>query len=112
MRARRLIFTTGPWHADWGEQDEPRQVLGVQVARELLRREGGGGTLVVLADGRLALTGATFAAGPARALMRHARRRSRSAPESDRAWLLTVVEELRGRLRPTADPRWNMQAMV
>src|SRR5690606_28298898 len=85
MRARRLIFTTGPWHSDWGEQDEPRQVVGIQVARELLRREGGGGALVVLADGRFALTGATFAAGSARALMRHASRRSRCAPDGDRA---------------------------
>lgn len=112
MRARRLIFTAGPWHSDWGEQDEPRQVVGIQVARELLRREGGGGALVALADGRFALTGATFAVGSARALMRHARRQSRCAPESDRAWLLTVTEELRGRSRPTADRSWNMQEMA
>jgi cell volume regulation protein A len=104
MRAQRLIFTAGPWNSDWGEQDEPRQVSGIQVARELLRREGGGETLVLLADGRFALTGATYAAGTARALMRHARRRSRCLPDGDRAWLLSVIEELnrraRSRLRP------------
>lgn len=107
MRSHRLIFTAGPWHADWGEQDEPHQVSGIQVARELLRREGGGGALVVLADGRFALTGPTYAAGTARALMRHVRRRSRSASDDYRVWLLVVTEELRRRSwkrrRPVAD---------
>lgn len=92
-----MIFTAGPWHSDWGDQGEPRQVSGIQVARELLRREGGGGALVVLADGRFALTGPTYAAGTARALMRHVRRRSRRAPVGYRAWLLVVAEELRRR---------------
>lgn len=109
MRAHRLIFTAGPWHCDWGNQDEPRQVSGVQVAKELLRREGGGGALVLLADGRFALTGITYAAGTARALMRHARRRSRCGPEADRVWLLIVTEELsrrsRRRLRPARGRR-------
>jgi len=112
MRAHRLIFTTGPWHSHWGEHDEPRQVVGIQVAGELLRREDGGEALVALADGRFALTGATFAAGSAGALMRHARRQSRCAAESDRAWLLAVTKELRGRSRPTTDRSWNTQTMA
>jgi hypothetical protein len=107
MRARRLIFTAGPWHSDWGEQDEPHQVSGIQVVKGLLQREGGDGALVLLADGRFALTGSTYAAGTARALMRHARQRSRSAPDGDRTWLLVVIEELsrrsqKRRLRPAA----------
>jgi cell volume regulation protein A len=89
-----LVFTTGPWRSDWGDHDEPRQVSGIPVAKELLRREGGGGTLVLLADNRFALTGTTYAAGTAHALTRHARRRSQCLPEGDRAWLLSVVEEL------------------
>lgn len=95
MKARRLIFTAGPWNLKWGDCSEPRQVAGVRVAEEILGREGGGGALVVLADGRFALTGATFAAGTARALKRYARSRARYGHRSDRAWLLIVTEELR-----------------
>ena len=102
MRAHRPIFTVGPWDSDWGAQDEPREVSGVQVARELLR--GAGGALVELADGRFALTGTTYAAGTARALKRHLRRRSRLVSEGDRAWLSTVIEELSRRSSPAASP--------
>ena len=71
--------------------------------RELLR--GDGGALVELADGRFALTGTTYAAGTARALKRHLRRRSRLVSEDDRAWLSTVIEELSRRSSPAAPRR-------
>jgi hypothetical protein len=102
MKARRLIFTAGPWHSAWGEQDEPREVSGIRVVRELLRSDGG--ALVQLADGRFALTGTTYAAGTARALKRHLRRRSRLVPEGDRAWLSIVIEELSRRPSPISTP--------
>ncbi len=99
MRARRKIFTAGRWHPAWGDPDRPRHVANIKVARGLLRREGGGGALVILTDGRYALTGATFAIGTARAVMRDARSRSRTASAGERAWLLVVSEELRRRSR-------------
>lgn len=99
MRARRKIFTAGRWHPAWGDPDRPRRVANIKVARGLLRREGGGGALVILTDGRYALTGATFAIGTARAVTRDARSRSRTASVGERAWLLTVSEELRRRSR-------------
>jgi hypothetical protein len=102
MRTHRPIFTAGPWHSDWGAQDEPREVSGIQVARELLR--GRRGALVQLADGRFALTGTTYAAGTARALKRHLRRRSRLVSEDDRAWLSIVIEELGRRPSPASSP--------
>lgn len=94
-----MIFTAGPWHPDWGDQDHPRHVAGIKVARGLLRREGGGGALVILTDGRFALTGSTYTIGTARAVMRDARSRSRIASVGERAWLLMVAEELRRRSR-------------
>ena len=45
-----MIFTAGPWHPDWGDQDHPRHVANIKVAKSLLRREGGGGALVILTD--------------------------------------------------------------
>ena len=48
MKARRPIFTAGPWRSDWGEQDVPREVFGIRVAREILR--GRGAALVQLAE--------------------------------------------------------------
>jgi hypothetical protein len=97
MKVYRPIFTAGPWRSDWGDPAQPHQVAGVGVARELLCREDGGAALVTLTDGRYALTGATFAAGTAQALKRHARSRSRRASEGERRWLLVVVEDLRAR---------------
>jgi hypothetical protein len=99
MRAHRMIFTAGPWHPDWGDQDRPRHVAGIKVARGLLHRESGGGGLVILTDGRFALTGSTYAIGTARAVMRDARSKSRAASVGERAWLLMVAEELRRRSR-------------
>jgi len=99
MRAHRMIFTAGPWHPDWGDQDHPRYVASIKVAKSLLHRAGGGGALVILTDGRFALTGSTYAVGTARAVMRDARSRSRTASVGERAWLLTVSEELRRRSR-------------
>ena len=94
MKARRPVLSTGPWRPEWGEPQEPEQVSGVEVTEVLLRRDGGEGALVALADGRFALTGPTFAAGTALALMRHARQRSRHPREADGTWLLAVAEEL------------------
>ena len=102
MRAHRPIFTVGPWDSDWGAQDEPREVSGVQVARELLR--GDSAALVELADGRFALTGTAYAAGTVRALKRHLRRRSRLVSEGDRAWLSSVIDELSRGPSPTSPP--------
>jgi hypothetical protein len=97
MRAHRSIFTAGPWQPEWGDPNQPRQVSDSPVARKLLRREDCGGALVVLADSRFALTGDTYAAGTARALMRHARSRSRCTSGKERAWLLLVTDELNSR---------------
>lgn len=94
MKARRPVLSTGPWNSEWGEAEAPEQVSGIEVTEVVLRRDGGEGALVALVDGRFALTGSTFAAGTALALMRHARQRSRHPREADSTWLLAVAEEL------------------
>lgn len=99
MKAHRMIFTTGPWNPNWGDHDHPRHVANIKVAGNLLHREGGGGALVILTDGRFALVGSTYAIGTARAVKRDARSKSRTASVGERAWLLTVSEELGRRSR-------------
>ncbi|HYZ28963.1 MAG TPA: hypothetical protein VE570_07920, partial [Thermoleophilaceae bacterium] len=67
-------------------------VEGVPVVEKLRTRRDQPGALVVLADGRYAVTGPFLAAGGARSLEMHARRRlSRTADDAERAWWQEVV---------------------
>ena len=76
----------------YGDAGSPEEVDGVPVVEQLRTRRDIRGALVVLADGRYAVTGPFLAAGGARSVEMHARRRlSRTADDAERAWWQEVV---------------------
>lgn len=86
------IFTTRPWTEADGDPDAPDAVLGLDVIERLGTRWDVPGALVVLADGRYAVTGPQVLVGSREQLQWHARRRLRQATEDpERAWWQEVI---------------------
>jgi cell volume regulation protein A len=86
------IFTTRPWTDEDGDPDAPESVLGLDVVERLNTRWDVPGALVVLADGRYAVTGPHVLVGPREQLQWHARRRLRGAKtDAERAWWQEVI---------------------
>jgi cell volume regulation protein A len=87
------VFSVRPWAERDGDAGSPEDVDGVPVVERLRTRRDVAGALVVLADGRYAVTGPFLATGGARSLEGHARRRlSRTATDdAERAWWQEVV---------------------
>ncbi|HEX4733204.1 MAG TPA: potassium/proton antiporter [Thermoleophilaceae bacterium] len=86
------VFSVRPWTEGDGDAGSPDDVDGVPVVEQLRTRRDMQGALVVLADGRYAVTGPFLASGGARSVEMHARRRlSRTADDSERAWWQEVV---------------------
>ena len=86
------IFTTRPWTEDDGDPDAPTHVLGLEVLERLGTRWDVPGALVVLEDGRYAVTGPNVLVGSREQLQWHARRRLRLAKEdAERAWWQEVI---------------------
>ena len=86
------IFTTRPWTEADGDADSPDSVLGLKVVERLNTRWDVPGALVVLADGRYAVTGPHLLVGAREQLQWHARRRLRTAPtDAERAWWQEVI---------------------
>jgi cell volume regulation protein A len=86
------IFTTRPWSETDGNPDAPETVLGLQVVERLNTRWDVRGALVVLADGRYAVTGPQLMAGSREQIQWHARRRLRLAKtDAERAWWQEVI---------------------
>jgi cell volume regulation protein A len=86
------IFTTRPWTEDDGDPDAPKSVLGLDVIERLNTRWDTPGALVVLADGRYAVTGPHVLCGSREQLQWHARRRLRTAKtDAERAWWQEVI---------------------
>jgi cell volume regulation protein A len=90
--SRAPVFNVRPWnHAD-GDPGSPDACDGVPVVEQLRTRRDVPGALVVLADGRYAVTGPFLASGGARSLELHARRRlSRAADDPERSWWQEVL---------------------
>jgi potassium/hydrogen antiporter len=89
---RAPIFTTRPWTKDDGDPDAPEKVLGLEVVERLKTRWDVPGALVVLEDGRYAVTGPHVLVGSREQLQWHARRRLRTASTDDeRAWWQEVI---------------------
>jgi cell volume regulation protein A len=90
--SRAPVFNVRPWnHAD-GNPGSPDACDGVPVVEQLRTRRDVPGALVVLADGRYAVTGPFLASGGARSLELHARRRlSRAADDAERGWWQEVL---------------------
>ena len=86
------IFTTRPWTAADGDPDAPGQVLGLKVVERLNTRWDVPGALVVLEDGRYAVTGPHVLVGAREQVQWHARRRLRTAAsDAERAWWQEVI---------------------
>jgi cell volume regulation protein A len=86
------IFTTRPWTDADGDPDAPVKVLGLTVVERLNTRWDVPGALVVLEDGRYAVTGPHVLVGAREQVQWHARRRLRgSATDAERAWWQEVI---------------------
>jgi potassium/hydrogen antiporter len=92
IRAHRAVLTVRPWK---GRDAHPVEVEGVAVIQHLRTRHDVPGALVLLADGRYAITGPLLAVGPPRLLERHIRRQLHvAASEQERAWWQEVAGAL------------------
>jgi potassium/hydrogen antiporter len=90
--SRAPVFNVRPWADGDGNAGSPDEVDRVPVVEQLRTRRDTPGALVALADGRYAVTGPFVAAGGARSLELHARRRLlRSTDDAERAWWQEVL---------------------
>jgi potassium/hydrogen antiporter len=95
LRASTAVFTARPWSDQDGDPGFPQTLLGVDVIEQMRTRRDTRGALVLLEDGRYAVTGPLLAVGGGLQLQRYARRRL--ADESDdaaRAWWQEVIGAL------------------
>jgi potassium/hydrogen antiporter len=93
-RAEALL--TEPWEDRDGDPSDPDLIAGTPVIERLRERVDTGGALVVLEDGRYAVTGASVAVGSAELVGRYARRRRASAPSgAEQVWWQEVAGALR-----------------
>ncbi len=93
LAGRSPIFSVKPWRPELGDPTSPEQVEGVAVLRRLRTRRDQPGALLLLADGRFAVTGdGVVATGGQRQLFRYCRERIRRAESgSSRAWWQEVA---------------------
>ena len=86
------IYTTRPWTADDGDPAHPRAVVGREVVEHLRTRRDVPGALVILADGRFAVTGPILMVGPATQVQAQVRRRlTRAQDSAEQAWWQEVI---------------------
>jgi len=90
-----LVFTVRPWDDDDGDPARPDQVGDLAVIDRLRSRRDLPGSLVLLEDGRYAVTGPALALGSRQAVGEWVRRRVRAGvPESERVWWEEVLGAL------------------
>jgi potassium/hydrogen antiporter len=98
ITATQPVHTVRPWSPahDSGEPSHPTRVGGVAVVDQLrTRRDGRPGALVVLEDGRYAVSGDAIIVGGTTQVQDAARRKIRQARnDSERAWWREVVGAL------------------
>lgn len=92
-QGRAPIFSVKPWLDGYGDPAAPERIEDVPVVRTLRTRREARGALMLLADGRLAVTGeGVVATGSARQLARYSRERAaRAAAPQVRAWWQEVA---------------------
>jgi cell volume regulation protein A len=90
---RSPIFSVKPWRAEQGDPGAPVEIEKVEVLRRMRTRRDEPGALVVLADGRFAVTGdGVVATGGQRQLFRYCRERIHRAETGPaRAWWQEVA---------------------
>ena len=88
MHGRAAIFTVRGWRVEDGDPGRPKRVGEARVVRHLRTRRGAAGAVVLLDDGRFAVTGDGVAAvGGSRQVFRYCRERiGRAEDEASRAW--------------------------
>jgi cell volume regulation protein A len=92
LRASSVSFTVRPWRDEDGDPAHPETIGGHGVLEHVRTRRDRRGALVVLDDGRLAVTGPLVAIGTPIALQTFARRRlAQSADDAERGWWQEVV---------------------
>ena len=95
LRAGTAIFTTRTWTEGDGDAGFPDDVEGVPVAEQIRTRRDTPGALVLLVDGRFAVTGPLLASGGPLQLQRYARRRlGLEKDAAARAWWQEVIGAL------------------
>ena len=94
-RSRPSVTTVRPWEEDDGNMSRPTEVQGKLVIDQLRTRRDEPGALVLLDDGRYAITGPLLAIGPAGELQQVVRRRlARAETSGERAWWREVAGAL------------------
>ena len=95
LRAGTAVFTTRTWTEADGDAGFPDDVEGVPVAEQIRTRRDTRGALVLLVDGRFAVTGPLLALGGPLQLQRYARRRlTLEEDAAARAWWQEVIGAL------------------
>jgi cell volume regulation protein A len=86
---------TEPWTAAHGDPGDPDLVAGVPVVQVVEARRDAGAALVLLEDGRAAVTGSSLVAGSAELVGRYARRRLSAARDAgEEMWWRQVAAAL------------------
>ena len=86
------VYTTRPWDDADGDASHPRSVAGHAVVEHVRTRRDVPGALVILADGRYAVTGPLLMMGPPAQLQAQARRRlARASDDAAVAWWQEVI---------------------
>jgi cell volume regulation protein A len=94
-RAPRPAPMARAWSVHDGDPDNPVRVDDAAVVEHVLLRPDAPGALVMLEDGRLAITGATVAVGAARRLRGYAEARARRPADGlEQAWWNEVAAAL------------------
>jgi cell volume regulation protein A len=86
------VYTTRPWNANDGDPAHPREIAGRRVVEHIRTRRDMPGAMVVLDDGRLAVTGPILMMGPPGQMQAQARRRMlRATDDAEVAWWQEVI---------------------
>ena len=94
-RGHPPIFSVRPWMAYHGDPGQPVEILGLDVVEHVRTRRDTRGALVLLADGRYAVTGPLLAIGAPGPLQAHARNRViRAGTDAEKAWWQEVIGAL------------------
>ena len=89
------MTTVRPWEPADGDPSRPTALAGYSVVEQLRTRRDEPGALVLLEDGRHAITGPIVAIGPAMELQAVVRRRlARANSAGERAWWQEVAGAL------------------
>jgi potassium/hydrogen antiporter len=86
------IFTARPWGSEDGDAAHPREVSGHRVVEHLRTRRDVPGAMVILEDGRFAVTGPILMMGPPGQVQIQARRRMLQAnDDAEISWWQEVI---------------------